>query len=218
MPSVNDILSVAEALEKSPIAVVRDSCVAVRNRNASCRKCVDACAAGAITVMGNEIELLASLCTNCGACATVCPTEALRPLEPTDVNLAQSAVQSLEANGEEAFLACARIAAKRAADPSKFAEVPCLTRIDESIVLALAAQGAMRVTLVDGDCRTCKYRDNSQLVDETVAYARRLAEGQGSHVTVERITGFPEDMTGESTEGLYGTTRRGFFRCRSPRR
>ena len=37
MPSVNDIANVAEALQKSPIAVLRDRCVVVRNRNAQPR-------------------------------------------------------------------------------------------------------------------------------------------------------------------------------------
>ena len=211
MPSINDIVTIAEALEKSPVVVVGDRCAAVRNRNSTCRRCEQVCQQGAIDISANEVHLNASSCVACGACCTVCPTGALVPVEPTDAAFAQACAASLEANGDRAVVACARIASKRQADPAAYAGVPCLPRVDESIALAMAAAGAHEVLLVDGNCATCKYRANEPAVDATVASANALLAAQGSATRVRRATGFPEEMLVESAEGLHGTTRRGFF-------
>ena len=211
MPSINDIMSVAEALEKSPVVVVRDNCVAVRNRNAACRRCVDACPADAIDVCGNELTLHTSLCNSCGACTVACPTEALVSVAPTSTSMLQSATAALEVAGNRAVFACARIASKHLADPASFTEVPCLSRVDETTMLSLAVLGAERVLLVDGDCSTCKYRDCAVHADVAVAFARELLDAQGCAVPVERTTGFPDDLKIQDTGGMFGTTRRGFF-------
>ena len=110
MPSVNDIVTIAEALEKSPLVVIQSRCLAVRNRNSTCRKCVAACSRTALEVSRNEITLKASACIACGACATACPTGAIAPIEPTDAELAESAAQALPNTDGTAVFACARMA------------------------------------------------------------------------------------------------------------
>ncbi|MEQ8494734.1 MAG: 4Fe-4S dicluster domain-containing protein [Gammaproteobacteria bacterium] len=47
-----------------------------------CTRCLDACAAEAISSDGNAIVVDAARCQGCGACATRCPTGALAYLEP----------------------------------------------------------------------------------------------------------------------------------------
>lgn len=211
MPSIDEIVQVAEALEKSPVAVIRDRCTAVRNRNSTCRKCVRACQVDAIEIAANEIHLDASLCMSCGACASVCPTEALVPLKPTDAALSQSAAEAASAFEGHALFACARIASKRLADPRLYAEVSCLARLDESVVLSLVAHGVSEVTFVDGGCETCKYRACVPVIEDTVRYSNVLLAAQGSEVRVSRSSTFPEAALAESAQGLYGSTRRGFF-------
>ena len=211
MPSINDIAQVAEALEKSPVIVVKDRCVAVRNRNATCRKCVAVCQVDAIEVVANDIYLDASTCMACGACTSVCPTEALVSVRPTDEVLAKGVALASAASEGHAVFACARISSKRLADPSKYAEVPCLARLDESVVLNLVAHGVHAVSFVDGTCATCKYRACVPAIDATVLYANELLTAQGSDVRVQRTSAFPEEMLVEDTAGLFGSTRRGFF-------
>ncbi|PKQ21044.1 MAG: (4Fe-4S)-binding protein [Actinobacteria bacterium HGW-Actinobacteria-6] len=43
----------------------------------SCGKCRDACAYGAIRVLGDTVVVFAELCHGCGLCTTVCPTAAI---------------------------------------------------------------------------------------------------------------------------------------------
>lgn len=211
MPSIDDIVQVAEALEKSPIIVVRDRCIAVRNRNASCRRCVEACPADAISVQANDVKLLGADCIACGACVAACPTEALAPTQPTDAELRSAAVASIQGNDGRAVVACARIAAKRQVPSDRFAEVPCLPRVSETLVVDLVAQGADEVVLVDGNCATCKHGICVPAIDDAVHRADVLLATHGSDVRVTRRTGFPDDMRADDAQVRYGSTRRGFF-------
>ena len=217
MPNLKDIIDVAQALESKAVRVVADRCVVVRNRHASCRRCIKACPADAITVRNNELTLDSHACVSCGACTTVCPVEALVPLDPTDADLATGAARSAGALDGCAVIACARIASKDLGDPSKYTIVPCMARVDEGMLVELAAAGVARIMLVDGTCRTCKYRATEPGVDETVDQARRLIVAMGGSTEVERANAFPPEALLEDRASLYGQERRGFF-SRSTRR
>ena len=217
MPNLKDIVDVAQALESKAVRVVADRCVVVRNRHASCRRCVKACPADAIMVRNNELTLDNSACVSCSACTVVCPVEALVPLDPADAELAAGAARSADALGGCAVIACARIASKEQGDPSKYTIVPCVARVDEGVLVELAAAGVERIVLVDGTCRTCKYRDTEPGVDEAVEQARRLIAAMGGTAKVERASEFPAEALLEDRASLYGQERRGFF-SRSSRR
>ena len=69
----------------------------------------------------------AEACVSCGACTVVCPTEALVPVEPADVELASAAAEATRAlGGNLSVFACARMAARREGDPDKYVSVPAL--------------------------------------------------------------------------------------------
>ena len=128
----------------------------------------------------------------------------------------------MAATGGKAVFACARIASKRLADPAKYAEVPCLARMEESVLLGLAARGVEDIVLVDGTCATCKFRSNVPGIDATVASANELMAAQGSDVRVRRASAFPDEVLLEDKRTLLGESRRGFFtsartRARRPR-
>lgn len=211
MPSINDIVQVAEALESCPVTVVADRCVAVRNRNASCRRCVNACASDAITVRANEVAISASACIGCGACIPACPTEALVMLNPPRQAVLAKAAAPLAKGVRRVVIACARIASKRQADPECFAEVPCLAYVDESLVIELAAKGAASLLLVDGNCHTCKHEPFTAAVGSALASARELLAAHGCTPDIRRVTGFPEELRAQVAEGGYGSSRRGFL-------
>ncbi len=213
MPNIADIIEIAEVLGDRPVIPLADRCVAVRNRNATCKKCIEACNWDAIEIHNNELSIDATACVGCGACSVVCPTEALVPADPTDAELSELGASALEQANEQgrAVIACARIASKGIADPHKFAEVACMARVDESAIMELAAAGASEVLLVDGVCKTCKYRATSAGVDTTVDSANNLLATCGSAVRVSRASEFPEDMALADASSLLGEARRGFF-------
>ncbi|MBQ3105964.1 MAG: 4Fe-4S binding protein [Eggerthellaceae bacterium] len=211
MPNIADLVEIAESLGSSHVFVAPHRCVKVRNRNAKCSKCVDACANGAVQVGGNKLSVTAALCVGCHACTTVCPTEALVPLDPQDEELTASIAQATLAAEGDCVFACARMAARHIADPAKYAQVSCLSRMEESLLVQLAARGIQDIVLVDGVCSTCKYRANSPLVDTVVGTANQLLEAQGSAARVRRVSEFPESVLAEDAHASYAASRRGFF-------
>jgi formate hydrogenlyase subunit 6/NADH:ubiquinone oxidoreductase subunit I/coenzyme F420-reducing hydrogenase delta subunit len=213
MPSISDIVELVQALETKPVLIMADKCVAVRNRNATCRRCVEACpVSGAVGVGNNILDLDFGACTACGACTTVCPTEALMPLEPMDTDLADQVASACLAQGDgQAVIACARISSKHNADPRTFAEVPCLGRVEESLLIGLASHGVESIILVDGDCPTCKFRTACTTIDAVVRSANDLLGTWGSEALVRRASAFPPACALEDERGSYGQARRGFF-------
>ncbi len=211
MPNLADIVEMAESLESKAVYIAADRCVAVRNRHSSCRKCVDACLADAVTVKNNKLEIDAGACVACGACTAVCPTEALIPLDPLDADLSAGIASAVTACEGVAVFACARMEARHVGDPDKYAVVPCLARMEESVLLALAARGVQDIVLVDGTCKTCKYRACVPGIDATVASANTLLAAQGSDVRVRRASEFPEVALSRDANKTYGAARRGFF-------
>lgn len=241
MPNIADIMEIAEVLETKAILEIPERCVSVRNRNAKCRRCLDACVADAISVGNNKLVVNNKLCVACGACTTMCPTEALMPLRPTDASLHEAAVNSFHeagaahasksggpkvlpgaagrdesqaaasAAGLPALIGCARIAARRIADPHLFAEVPCMARVDVSTLLDIVAAGAPHVLLVDGDCSTCKYHATSEGVDAVVQAANDCLVAMGSEAQVQRVQEFPQHAQLADKHSLLGESRRGFF-------
>ena len=195
-----------------------EKCSAVRNRNSKCRLCIDACPGpGVITIMNNHFFLDFDKCVGCGACTTVCPNEALVSLDPMDADLAAQVVSGYLFQTEnapepaEAVIACARIASKNLADPRTYAEVPCLCRVEESLLVSLAARGVNWITLVDGNCETCKYRSTQSVTDMVVDTANDLLELCDAPARVERVSEFPDVCQVRDERSLYASDRRGFF-------
>ncbi|MDO4291545.1 MAG: 4Fe-4S binding protein [Eggerthellaceae bacterium] len=212
MPTINDMMEMAELLRSKSVVAVEDHCVAVRNRNASCRKCADVCQANAITIAKNELTIDAGACVGCGACVAVCPTAALVSLDPMDEDLAVAVAAAVRETGTgTAVLACARMAARQEGDPDKYASVPCLGRVGEQLLVSLAAHGVEDVVLVDGVCSTCKYGHVSPAVDATVDAAADLLETVDAPVVITRTSEFPPEVRAKDALAVRGAARRGFF-------
>lgn len=64
-------------------------CAHGRNRRSGCTQCIDVCSTQAISSAGDRIQVEPHLCMGCGACATVCPSGALRYQYPTPAALGE---------------------------------------------------------------------------------------------------------------------------------
>lgn len=227
--TVDNILGLFEKLESQSLAVQPSRCVVVRNRNASCRRCAEACPTGAILVEGNDLAVAPERCIGCGTCATVCPTAALESKKPDDKELLRAAVVAMQANDGAAVImdAAMQAAAEGKYDPAKVAVVKSLGRVDESFIAVLVAGGATSVALVAGPAEGKTAEGNAeateaaetagtvgaapdraaQLVRDTAAL---LLETWGSDVSVKLTTKLPRSVRlAEPAE--FDTGRRGFF-------
>jgi len=70
-------------------------CAHARSGQAGCRRCLDACPADAIISIGEAVEVNPNLCQGGGACASVCPTGAMRYAYPSPADIAERVRVSL---------------------------------------------------------------------------------------------------------------------------
>lgn len=212
MPSVMDMVEIMERLESKVLHIDPPHCVRVRNRNASCSRCVDVCPSGAIALQGNTLEIDAQRCMGCGACATTCPTSAIRFRDPDDAAVAEAFDRSARVLDGDAVVVCARVSAKHKADVDAVAAVPCVSRIGVETLVGACARGASSVTAVDGVCATCKYRHAAASFDDTVRQANELLSLWGSDARIVRSQDVPEAARAQSAaQATGGVSRRGFF-------
>lgn len=181
---MDNILGLFEKLESQSLAVQPSRCVVVRNRNASCRRCAEACPTGAILVEGNDLAVAPERCVGCGTCATVCPTAALEPKKPDDKELLRAAVAALQANDGVAVImdAAMQAAAEGKYDPAKVTAVRSLGRVDESLIAVLAAGGATSIVLVAGPVEDASVKESAPVGvgDEAMEGAASDDESAGS--------------------------------------
>lgn len=208
---MDNILGLFEKLESQSLAVQPSRCVVVRNRNASCRRCAEACPTGAILVEGNDLAVAPERCVGCGTCATVCPTAALESKKPDDKELLRAAVAAMQANDGAAVImdAAMQAAAKGKYDPAKVVVVKSLGRVDESLIAVLAAGGATSVALVAGPVEDASAASDrtAQLVCDTAVL---LLETWGSDVSVKLTSKLPRSVR-RTEPAEFDTGRRGFF-------
>lgn len=208
---MDNILGLFEKLESQSLAVQPSRCVVVRNRNAPCRRCAEACPTGAIRVEGNDLAVAPEHCVGCGTCATVCPTAALESKKPDDKELLRAAVAAMQANDGAAVImdAAMQAVAEGKYDPAKVVVVKSLGRVDESLIAVLAAGGATSIVLVAGPVEDASAASDrtAQLVCDTAAL---LLETWGSDVSVKLTSKLPRSVR-RTEPAEFDTGRRGFF-------
>lgn len=212
MPTLNEVVDLVQAFGGRSILTADARCVAVRNRNSSCQRCVQTCQWKAITARNNEIKVDMAECVSCGACVAVCPMEAIHSIDPLSEDLANAVAAAVNAaDGSMAVIACARMAAREEGDPEMYATVPCLARIEELLLVELAARGIEDIVLVDGGCASCKYGAVRPAIDATVDSAITLLESVGSAAIITCDSEFPPEVETHDARKIMGAARRSFL-------
>lgn len=212
MAHVTSFLGLLEQLQSADITVHQGRCAVVRNRNATCMRCAEVCTSGCISYDDNELTIEPERCIGCGTCATVCPTCALEAHRPSDAELLQSCRAVCEAADGEVVVACERLlaAADGLYDPAKVVGVTCLGRVEESLLVTLAALGARRVVLVQARCAECEHAsgfETARLVRDT---ALALLETWNNGMRIDLVEKLPSAVRRSGDEG-YDASRRSFF-------
>ncbi|MDR0513616.1 MAG: 4Fe-4S binding protein [Coriobacteriaceae bacterium] len=212
MPNVTSIFGLLEKLESTDIAVRQNRCVVVRNRNATCRRCAEACTSGCISMAENELLIAPDKCVGCGTCATVCPTCALEAQHPTDQELLTACLAATQAAEGEAIIACTQIteAAHGLFDPEKVCAVTCLGRVEESLIASLAQAGASHISLVKAKCAECPQASGVLTAELVCATANTLFSTWNSPVKADLVEKFPACARLAEAKG-YDYDKRGFF-------
>lgn len=163
-----------QALQSDHVHVCQERCLLVRNRNAECLRCAQACTSGCISY--NEqtkmLDIDQARCVGCGTCATACPTCALEARDPNDTELLARLQGALTTSASKRIA----IACEKAGIPQDECTVrlTCLGRIDESALLQLAAWGARDIALICGPCNACEHKPGRAVVEEVCESANTL--------------------------------------------
>ncbi|MEM1428952.1 MAG: 4Fe-4S binding protein [Pseudomonadota bacterium] len=64
------------------VSLAPELCAHSRAEKPACSKCLDICPTGAITPAGEHVSIDPSICAGCGACAALCPSNAIRAEDP----------------------------------------------------------------------------------------------------------------------------------------
>lgn len=212
MPNVTNIFGLLEKLESTDIAVHQNRCAVVRNRNAKCMKCAEACTSGCISIADNELLIDPDKCIGCGTCATVCPTCALEAQHPNDAELLRQCSSAMRAAEGEAVIACNKIleAADGLYDPEKVVGVVCLGRVEETLLVTLANAGAEHVSLVKWNCDECPQKTGLQTAELVADTANTLLETWNNDMRVSIVAKFPS-VARLNEKKNFDHNRREFF-------
>lgn len=178
------------------VLMQKSRCIRVRNRHVECDRCLSVCPADALTVGDGTVEVSDDACVACGACTTACPTEALSLGGFSSDGALRDALAVVERQDGPVVIACA-CALDAVADEvswDKVVSTPCLACIDETFLVALAACGATRATLVGRECASCPQRVGADVADESIASACRLLDAAGFEFSVVRTARFPSSV------------------------
>lgn len=194
MPNLSDYVSLLERLQSQNLTIDAQRCIIVRNRNASCRLCAQACTSNCIHLKGNDLAVDSTKCIGCGACATACPTGVIEPRLPDDRELAHRAATAMRTADGIVVFACEEFlqAAAGHFDPDAVVGVTCLGRIDESLITSLVGAGATDIRMVQGSCETCVHRNAAWIAQVVCASAGALLAAWGSNARVRLSQRLPE--------------------------
>ncbi|MGN0038841.1 MAG: 4Fe-4S binding protein [Coriobacteriales bacterium] len=192
-----NIIDVLDDVASSCVAVNQTRCAKVRNRNVTCLKCAQACTSGCIALVGGELRIDASKCVGCGTCATVCPTCALEARNPTDAELLAECRRSTREGS--VTIACKLLLQALGAmvDDGSCAQVVCAGRVDESLLVQLAADGCTQINIACGQCHMCRQAKGLETVQMVIENARALLQAWGSPCTLN--IRFPPALLSEGT-------------------
>ena len=201
-----------QALQSDHVHVCQERCLLVRNRNAECLRCAQACTSGCISY--NEqtkmLDIDQARCVGCGTCATACPTCALEARDPNDTELLACLQGALNASASKRVaIVCEKAGI---AQNECTVRLTCLGRIDESALIQLAAWGAREVTLTCGACNDCEHKPGRTVVEEVCESANTLLDlWDGTmHVELKEVgpaaepTGLPAQETRADRTATHG--------------
>ena len=131
--------------EQPKMQLVKAQCLRSRLNTCDCRRCLDVCPSGALSLIEREIHFDPLKCTSCMSCLAVCPNDALDGGYDLVAILAEISSQS------QVVVSCNRSMQKSTDEVA----VPCQGVFSEESLLVLGRSGCDSITFDMVECRTC---------------------------------------------------------------
>jgi ferredoxin len=177
------------------VSVFPERCVAVRNKNASCKVCQELCPSDAILLSNNQLAVDAQLCMGCRLCSTACPTAAFEPGSPSDAELLGTVLAMLRETGKMPIFSCHMLLQQHSDAPAAqgLIGLPCLGSLSENVLLPLAQSTSEPLILARADCTGCAFFAGYVLADSVFETIGALLGAWGLSNPLEIATGLPKD-------------------------
>ncbi len=154
--------------ENPPLVdLLAERCLRKRLNTNQCRRCLDTCPSGALSLNGREIVLNQATCSGCMSCVTSCPQDALTCNYDLDELLCTLQKDS------NSLVSCVR---QTQHQPDEII-VPCVGIFSKQMLTAIVTVGCGSVTFNVIDCSECCNRDvatifmaDCQIVLETLSH------------------------------------------------
>lgn len=147
------MLSLLKKLADEPPPTVQAEparCLRRRLNTCDCRLCLDACAAGALSLDGRQLQLDARKCTGCMVCLAVCPGDAL----VGSWDLEGMLRQVRERAHSRVVISCIRQKRRTTEEMT----VPCLGILGGEALVALGRSGCQSIDFDLAGCPLCVNR------------------------------------------------------------
>lgn len=134
------------------LVIDSSKCTRVRHKKSECVRCMEVCAAGAVSITraGGKVLIDWRKCTSCGECLAVCPNGVFS-MKQTDRKRILTSVNERINAADEAVFTCAK-----SPDETQ-AYVESLAYVSRELMIKAALRGAGRIVLVKADCEGCKH-------------------------------------------------------------
>lgn len=142
------ILSLVESLGRTPPtapAMVRERCLRRRLNTCDCRLCLDACGAGALSLIDRQVFFEAAKCTGCHRCAAACPNETFVAVKDP-----QEIIRLVAGRTRTGF-SCFRQRPRYDYE----IPIPCLGMFSAEMLLSLGRSGCGTILFNTDGCATC---------------------------------------------------------------
>ncbi len=176
-----------------------ERCLVEKNAVGGCDKCMQACPHDAVRIT-SRVEILEEACTGCGLCVQSCPSGALEFDLLSHLGALKTQGTTAASAESEARVPCSLKCSKV---PGNGATIECLGRVTPALVLASSAWG-QRLTLVRGDCDTCKLGDPTVpgAVENVLQIAREYRSELHPNALEVRVVRYGESSAENADSGF----------------
>ena len=197
-----------ESFTRKDIIIIPELCPTVRSPKSKCRRCVEFCPAGSISIENNiSID---DKCIECGCCISACPNGVFDSETKNDFSIISIAEDFLKNNPERVV----RFTCEKGIEENvDLISLKCVGRLTENILIHLVLKRSGRIEIKVPDCKGCSIEKGKALFHEIRQLAIFIIHSLGLEGDSIQVLGeFSEFKKGEGkVKREENLNRRKFF-------